>query len=89
MELLNNENENLKNSQSSRIHRISLRLLTRLYFIAFHDICIVFIVNKTIFLFIYFFFFVALKQQVSVTLIKFDSIYALSKVCGVYTLHTC
>ena len=60
-----------------------------IYFIALHDICIVFTVNKTIlsatfFLsFLFFFCFVALKQQVSGTLIKFDRIHALSKVCGV------
>ena len=58
-----------------------------IYFIALHDICILFTVNKTISSAT--FFSVALKQQVSGTLIKFDSIHALSKVCGVYTLHTC
>ena len=60
-----------------------------IYFIALHDIFIVFTVNKTIQSATFSFFFVALKQQVSGTLIRFDSIHALSKVCGVYTLHTC
>ena len=31
MEFLNDGNENLKNNQSSRIHRISLRLLNKLF----------------------------------------------------------
>ena len=59
-----------------------------IYFTALHDICIVFTVNKTFNQHLSFLS-VALKQQVSGTLIKFDSIHALSKVCGVYTLHTC
>ena len=49
-----------------------------IYFIAVHDICIVFTVNKTILSTTFFFFSVTLKHQVSGTLIKFDSIHALS-----------